>query len=390
MSDPSEGKVDVSRSGPGRAKGAARRVWRFVAREPLPWVLVALVALVSVLDPTFLRPDNVLAVLQNASIVGIVAVGMTFVIVGGGIDLSVGSLVAMAGAFGVLVANTIIDAEAICAAMGDHSGPAATAPYSQVRVVFAHWVRATGLAGGVGVAVAAGFVSFLLLGTLGGLINGLLIAKGRVAAFIVTLGGLAAYRSVCKALTGSGEIKAMGGEAFTAIGNRGIPIPFLTNQYGRAALELHWSTVMLLVSVIVGHVVLTRTRFGRYVVALGANEQAARYSAVRVDRVRLLTYVLLGGLCGLAALLQASRLGGIASGSTGVMWELDAIAAVVIGGTRLNGGYGRVWGTLVGLLILAVVENMLILLQVPNELQGLVKGVIIVGAVLLQRPRRGE
>jgi ribose transport system permease protein len=164
---------------------------------------------------------------------------------------------------------------------------------------------------------------------------------------------------------------------------------FLQNQYGQP-LVLRWSIIVFIVAAVLAHVVLNRTRYGRYVYAIGSNERAARYSAIAVSRVKLFTYGLIGTLVGVAALMNSSRMNSVSSGQSGSMWELDAIAAVVIGGTRMTGGRGQIWGTVVGLLILGVIGNMLNLLQVSPYLQGLVKGAIIVAAVLLQRGGRTE
>jgi ribose transport system permease protein len=142
---------------------------------------------------------------------------------------------------------------------------------------------------------------------------------------------------------------------------------------------------------VLAHILLTRTRFGRYVVAVGCNERAAVYSAINVKRIKLLTYTLIGFLTGIAAVLLSSRMNSVSSSGTGLYYELDVIAAVVIGGTSMSGGKGTVIGTVVGVLILGVVGNMLNMLQVSTYLQGLVKGLIIIAAVLVQRrPGREE
>jgi ribose transport system permease protein len=149
-----------------------------------------------------------------------------------------------------------------------------------------------------------------------------------------------------------------------------------------------WPAISFFAIAVLAAVVLRMTRYGRYVIAVGANERAAIYSAVNVDRVKLLTYTLVGGCCGIAALLLASRMNSIASSSAGVLYELDAIAAVAIGGTRMRGGSGSIFGTVVGVLILGVIGNMLGILNVSPYLQGTVKGGIIIAAVLVQRVNR--
>jgi ribose transport system permease protein len=217
----------------------------------------------------------------------------------------------------------------------------------------------------------------------GGAINGLLIARGRLAPFIATLGTMAAFRSIALAIADGGEFRSGSTSVFRLAGTGGITI-------GRTGITLPYPAIAFLAVVIVGSILLRRTRFGRYVIAIGCNERAAVYSAVNVARVKLLTYSLAGACCGIAAWLLASRMNSVASSSTGMLYELDAIAAVVIGGTRMRGGAGSVWGTVVGVLILGVIGNMLSFLDVSPYLQGLVKGAIIVAAVLVQRAERPD
>lgn len=302
---------------------------------------------------SFAHPENLLNILRQWSFVGIIALGMTLVITLGGIDLSVGSLVACVGGVGILLMNRLVT-----------NGTA-------------EWT-----------AVLAAFGLMIVGGALAGWINGLLITKGKLAPFIATLGGLAAYRSIALALVEGGEYRTAGTGAFGAIGGGGIPIPG-TNIAPRATeiipLTFPWPAVIFIVAAILFWILLNRMRLGRYIQAIGANERAAIYSGINVDRVKILTYMLLGGCSGLAAFLLSSRLNSVSSSATGLLYELDAIAAVVIGGTRMRGGSGTIIGTLIGVLILGVIGNMLNLLQVSVYLQGLVKGAIIIAAVLLQR-----
>jgi len=233
-----------------------------------------------------------------------------------------------------------------------------------------------------GVAIA--FTSTVLIATIAGWIAGVLIAKGRLAPFIATLGGLAIYRSIALSLADGGEFRSAGGKAFAAIGTGGINLPFAELRPG-VPLQLPWPVVIFLLVALFAAYLLNKTRFGRYVYAIGSNERAAVYSAVRVDRIKIWTYTLMGAACGVAALLLSSRMNSIASSSTGNLYELDAIAAVVIGGTRLGGGSGTIRGTVIGVLILGVISNMLGILDVSPYLQGTVKGSIIIAAVLLQQ-----
>jgi ribose transport system permease protein len=304
-------------------------------------------------ESILIKPENLLNILRQVSFVGIIATGMTLVITLGGIDLSVGSLVAFLGGIGILLMNAL-------------------------------------LAGGSGewTAVIAAFGLILVGGAVAGWLNGLLIAKGKLAPFIATLGGLAAYRSLAMALVAGGEYRSSSAGAFGAIGAGGIPIPG-TNIAPRAPvpipLLIPWPVVVFAIAAIVAWIVLNRTRLGRYIIAIGANERAAVYSGIPVDRIKILTYTMLGVATGVTALLSASRLESVSSSSSGSLYELDAIAAVVIGGTRMRGGSGVIAGAVIGALILGVIQNMLNLLQVSVYLQGLVKGLIIVGAALLQR-----
>lgn len=351
---------------------AKRSLWHDL--PPWVWPLVALLLLataVVVIEQVkygrinFLKPENLRNILNQQSYVGVVAVGMTFVIIAGGIDLSVGALLAALGVTALLTSNRLL---------GDTPAEATTAT--------------------VWFAVLGGYAAALLAGGAAGLLHGVLVAKFRVAAFVATLGGLAAYRSVALTLGESGEVRYNGPEpeegynAFQQFANGGIPVPGtdlspMPDIF--VPLVIYWPIFVFLGCVVIGALVLSRTRFGRYTIAVGANERAARYSALPVDRIKLGVFTLLGVLTGLAAIMNTSRSSTISSGSTGTLLELDAIAAVVVGGTRLSGGRGTVVGTLLGVLILGVIGNMLTLLDVESTLQGLVKGAVIVLAVLLQR-----
>lgn len=351
--------------------------------------LLLLVVVTTLRNPTFIGGENVLNVLRQWSFVGIIALGMTFVIILGGIDLSVGSLVAFAGGLGILTMNTAITAAGLVADYEAARGQAAaTLPTGPCRYALAKLCLTLGLAGSEPLGVALAFVLIVLAGALAGLITGLLVTRGRLAPFIATLGGLAAYRSLALAMVNGGEYSSRSPNLFKAIGTGGIPIPgtnVAPNAPVPVPLLIPWPVVAFVLLAVLAHVLLTRTRFGRYVVAVGCNERAATYSAIAVDRVKLLTYVLTGLLTGVAALLLASRMNSVSSSGTGLYYELDVIAAVVIGGTSMSGGKGTIVGTVIGVLILGVVGNMLNLLQVSTYLQGLVKGLIIIVAVLVQR-----
>jgi ribose transport system permease protein len=313
-------------------------------------VLVALVVLLIVNIATrsdnFLTPENIRNLLSQNAYVGIIAIGMTFVIMTAGIDLSVGSMVAMCGAAAVLVLNK-------------QSGGAES-----------------------GAILAACFAS-LGTGAVAGALNGLAIAYGRVAPFVVTLAGLAGYRSIALVLGEGGEIRSQVG-AFGEFGFAGIDLPFLKTNAG-TPLTIYWSLIAFVAVALLASFVLNKTRFGRYMIAVGANEKAARYSAINTQTVKLAAYTVLGALVGVAAFFNAARMNSVGTGSVGSFYELDAIAAVVIGGTSLRGGKGRIWGTVVGVVLLTLIANMMTAYRIDTNWQGLVRGGVILVAVLLQR-----
>jgi len=298
----------------------------------------------------FLQPENFRNLfLQNTS-VGIIAIGMTLVIIAGGIDLSVGSLMALAGALAVTTLNS---------SMGKGMG------------------ESTAVLLAVGAAVTSG----LALGS----VNGLLVTYGRIAPFIATLGGLVAYRSLCLAIAEGGEIRSSSQAVYQdVLGRGGIPLPFINDGAGRP-LVVAWSILLFIIVALVFSFVLNKTKFGRYVIATGSNPRAAFYSGISVSKVKFGTYALMGVCAGLAAVAASSRMNSVSTAQLGLYYELDAIAAVVIGGTSLAGGRGRIWGTFVGVLLLGMISNMLVASNVSTYWQGFVKGVIILLAVLIQR-----
>jgi ribose transport system permease protein len=226
----------------------------------------------------------------------------------------------------------------------------------------------------------------IAIGALAGFINGIVIAYGRVAAFVVTLGGLAGFRSIALVLGNGGEIRS-NVSALQDFGFGGIPIPFVKNA-GGGPIQLYWSALIFIAVALGASFVLNRTRFGRYIIAVGANQRVAEYSAINVQTVKLAVYTILGALVGLASVLVGARMNSVGTGSVGLYYELDAIAAVVIGGTSLRGGKGRIWGTVVGVLLLTLIANMLTAFSIDTNWQGLVRGVVILAAVLIQRGRK--
>ncbi len=299
--------------------------------------LVILTAISSFLSPYFLQWQNLLNILRQVSYTGIIALGMTFVIVSGGIDLSVGSMAAFVGSLGILALN----------ALADGSEPLAVA---------------AAIAVALGSGLACGFA------------NGLLITKGRIAPFIVTLGTMALFRSLSLYMKDAGEFRSES-SLFGSLGSSApgrVPVPVI---------------VMIALAALLAFV-LRRTRYGRYVRAVGSNARVARYSAIDVDRTRLLAYTLTGLMVGISAVLISMRFHSVGTSTMGVNYELDAIAAVIIGGTSMAGGRGTIWGTIVGAVTLGVINNMLNMVGISPYLQGTVKGLVIIGAVFIQRQRQ--
>jgi ribose transport system permease protein len=211
---------------------------------------------------------------------------------------------------------------------------------------------------------------------LGGAFNGLMVTRFRIASFVVTLGTMSIYRSLALYLINAGEYRSQVPE-YNIIGSGkflGIFIPV-------------WIFLGLAVFL---QIVLRNTRYGRYVLAVGSSERVARYSAIKVNLVRFITYVITGFTVGVTAVMFGSRLNAVSSSNMGLFYELDAIAAVVIGGTSMSGGAGTVLGTVVGAVILGIINNMLNMMGVSPYLQGTVKGLVIIFAVLLQYKRQRD
>lgn len=304
--------------------------------------LIALIALGAALNDNFLSAGNVTNVLARSAFIGIIAVGMTFVITAGGIDLSVGSMAAFTAGVTILSMNALIGT---------------------------FGVSVLTIACGMGVALAAGLAA--------GLVNGALVAKARIEPFIVTLGAMGVYRSLTTWMADGGTI-SLNYEL------RSLYRPV----YYDGPFGVSWPIVVFALVAILGEIAMRAAPFGRHCAAIGANEQVARWSAVRVDRARMATYALLGLLVGVATIMYVPRLGS-ASGNTGMLWELEAIAAVIIGGTVLKGGSGRVWGAVIGVLILSLIDNILNLASIVSPyLNGAIQGVIVILAVVLQREKK--
>ena len=307
---------------------------RFLSQNKSLIGLIALIVAVSLASPNFLKLENLLNVLRQTSINAAIAMGATFVILTGGIDLSVGAILALAGAF-----------------------------------------AATLIAGGHG--LASTMLLVLLAGVAIGAVSGLLVTYGAVQPFIATLVSMTVLRGIVLVFSNGTPIDSSGGDAsdaFATIGDGyvlGLPIPVIIAAIVFAGC---W-------------VALTQTRFGRYVYAIGGNENVARLSGVNVTLVKISVYAVSGLLSGLAGIILTARLES-AQPTAGLGYELDAIAAVVVGGTSLAGGIGSMTGTLIGSLIIGVLSNALNLLDVSSYYQLITKGCVILLAVLVDRQAR--
>ena len=287
---------------------------------------------------------NWINILRNNAGVGIVALGMTFVIISGGIDLAVGSTMTAVGAVLMVIINGY----------------------------------PTGLLTSVGItgpwAYVIGIIAALVVGSLVGVINGSLIAYRKLPPFIVTLGMMKICRSVTQQCMQKVGVKVPAG--FLAIAN--------TKIGGETILPiLYWLALALVL-----HIVSRHTPFGRRIYAIGSNERTARLSGIHVERVKTWIYILMGALVAVTAVIQVARIGSMDYANAGSGYEMDAIAAVVVGGTSMSGGKGSIGGTVLGMLIIAVMNNLLNLMGVPPFLREAFKGAIVIVAVLLQRKEK--
>jgi ribose transport system permease protein len=299
--------------------------------------------------PYFLQPENLVNVMRQASYTGIIALSMTFVIISGGIDLSVGSLAAFVASCGVLLMNYL--------------------------------VKANG--GNETVAIVGGIVVMAILGLGCGALNGALITMGKIVPFIVTLGTMSIFRYVSLQMANAGEF-ASRSQRFGELGMAKL----FSFKLGESSLSLPVPVATLLVLAVILSFVLNNTRYGRYLCAVGSNSRVAQYSAVRVGRVRFWAYAINGLVIGISAALLAARFNTVSTPNFGLGFELDAIAGVIIGGTAMAGGRGSIWGTVVGVFMLQIIQNMLNMAGLSPYLQGVVKGVVIIGSVYIQKQRQ--
>jgi len=319
----------------------SRSIWSIISRFAPLIFLICLMAIFAIIEPRFLNTTNLFNVMRQISITGLIALGMTFVILTAGIDLSVGSLLAFS---------------AIVAAAVSKGSSGNTLSLDAEAAVGHPWY--------VAMAVAIG------MGLLGGFLQGLGITRLKVPPFVVTLGGLSAFRGLTLWFSGGGPISGFDADyrwwGQGLIGQ--VPVPVL----------------LFLLTAIICHVILRHTRYGRHVYAVGGNPEAARLSGLNVDRIILSVYVIVGTLAGLAGFVLSARLNS-AEAVAGIGYELTVIASVVIGGTSLFGGAGSIWGTVIGAILIGVLVNGLVLNNVSSYIQQIIIGLIIIAAVAFDR-----
>jgi ribose transport system permease protein len=317
-----------------------QRSWKDLdLRAVAPFVaLLLLLILGAFANPNFLGVANLLNVLTRSAFIAIIAVGATFVISAGGLDLSVGSMVAFVASLMIMFMNS-----------GFIADPA--------------------------LMLVAAMVLAVLIGAACGWANGIITTVFQIEPFIATLGTMGIFRGLTTWLSQGGAIT--------------LRSPDIQNLYRPAyfgqVLGVPVPIIIIAVTAAIGAFLLYRTRYGRHVIAVGSNEDVARYSGIPVNRVRTVTYVIQGLCVAVAVLLYVPRLGST-SATTGTLWELQAITAVVVGGTALRGGVGRIWGTICGAFILEIVGNIMLLSNFISEyLIGAIQGAIIIIAMLVQR-----
>ncbi len=307
--------------------GMVRQVW---SKYSIVFVFIILFAICTLLTGgNFAKWNNITTIFRNSSTIGIIALGMTFVIISGGIDLSSGPVMATAG---LILVN-----------LQKNGTPLVLAILACI-------------------AVAAAF----------GFVNGIITTKAKVPPFIVTLATGIIARSVTMYIGNGATVTGNNQDTlFKSIGNGNlltVPTPFV---------------IMVVVAILLT-ILLIKTKFGTFVFAVGCNEQAAKYSGIKVDKIKILTYIIAGICVGIAGALETSKMVAVSSTTTGKGYEFDAITMVLVGGTSLAGGRGTIYGTVIGAIILFFVNNMMIQLDVSTYLTDAIKGAVILIAVLLQ------
>lgn len=287
-------------------------------------VVIVLCVVWTILNPQFISFNNISNILRQGSYIAIAAVGMTLVIIIGEIDLSAGSLVCASGLTGAYVCKSTN-------------------------------------------SLFLAIIAAIAVGTLVGLINGVLCAIGKLPGFIASLASMTVLRGLAYIVTGGNSV-VWGNENFTKIGTGylgAIPIP----------------VIIMVIVIIFGVVLTTKTRFGRYVYAVGGNMESSRWSGIAVEKVKIIVYIIMGVLTSIAGLIITTRLGS-GQPSAGLNFEMDCITAAVVGGTSMSGGRGKIMGTIVGVLLLTVLTNGMTLVGMNTYWQQVLKGVIIVVSVL--------
>lgn len=297
---------------------------------------LVLVVIATAINHSFLSWTNLSTLMLQSSIKGIIALGMALVIISGQIDLSVGSQAALIAGLGVVVLNKTESAF--------------------IMLLF---------------CVVFGIV----LGT----INGVITTKGKMAPFIVTLATMSAYRSIIVQLGQGGPFNV----------NMKILMSFRKIAAGKTLGIPNLAIIFIIITIVMA-LLVKYTKFGRYVYAVGSNENAAFLTGINVDRIKTLCFTITGFLTGISSFLLASRLTSITAANVGNAFEMDAIAAVAIGGTAMNGGRGKIFGTFLGAVMLQMIEGILIAARIPPFLSGLVKGIIIVLAVIFQSKKNSD
>lgn len=316
-------------------KDSARQLGRALTGE-YSFVLsfIVLVIIGAAINPNFFTWGNISNLFVQGCMIGLIAMGMTMVIGAGLIDISVGSQVALIGGFGIWVLNATNNVF--------------------VMLLF---------------CVSAGLVI--------GLINGLLVTKGGMPPMVATLATMSAARAIINYYGAGGPftVSRENYDSFRQIAIGGITI---------GEFKIPTLMIILVAAVIVFDIIMKKTSLGKHIFAVGSNEKSARLSGINVDGVKIATYMITGAMCGIAALIYASRMTAVASASAANGWEMDAIAAVAIGGTSMTGGRGKIFGTFLGILMFRIISNVLTVADISSYLNGAISAAIIILAVLMQ------
>lgn len=316
-------------------KNTAKQLGRALTGE-YSFVLsfIVLVFIGAAINPNFFTWGNISNLFVQGCMIGLIAMGMTMVIGAGLIDISVGSQVALIGGFGIQVLNAT----------------------NNVFIMLLFCVSA-------GLAI--------------GLINGLLVTKGGMPPMVATLATMSAARAVINYYGAGGPftVSRENYDSFRQLAIGGIEL---------GSFKIPTLMLILIAAVIIFDIIMKKTALGKHVFAVGSNEKSARLSGINVDRVKIATYMITGALCGVAALIYASRMTAVASASAANGWEMDAIAAVAIGGTSMTGGRGKIFGTFLGVLMFRIISNILTVADISSYLNGAISAAIIVLAVLMQ------